>query len=115
MNTLAHEHCRPLDASSTPLSAQEADSLLALLRGWKIEHGRLRKEFRCRDYAEAMWLANQIAWLALREDHHPEMLIGYDQVRVDYHTHAVGGLSRNDFICAARIDRLTEDEAGDRR
>lgn len=106
MSRLAEEHCRPLPPGTPPLSPAEASARLAELDGWQLRDGALEKEYRCRRYAETLWLANQIAWLAEQEDHHPTLTIDYDRLRVRYTTHSVGGLSRNDFICAAKLDRL---------
>ncbi|MRD72489.1 4a-hydroxytetrahydrobiopterin dehydratase [Rhodocyclus tenuis] len=83
-----------------------AAALLGQLKGWRIVNGRLRKEVPVADFVAAMQLANAVANIAERENHHPELAIAYARVRIDFCTHDVGGLSRNDFICAARIDRL---------
>lgn len=91
-----------------PLTASEAASLLKGLKGWSLADGRLSKTFEFRNYHETMAFVNAAAWISHREDHHPDLAVGYRQCRVDYITHAIGGLSENDFICAAKIDALFE-------
>lgn len=106
MNPLAQERCCPQAPGTPALSSDESRHLLTALSGWTIEEGRLSKRFKGRDYAETLWRVNAIAWLAQREDHHPELIVGYDRLEVRLVTHSVGGLSRNDFILAAKIDQL---------
>ena len=64
------------------------------------------KTFALKNYYETMALVNAVAWIAHREDHHPTMEVGYNRLVVTFRTHSVSGLSRNDFICAAKIDTL---------
>ncbi|MFC4159465.1 4a-hydroxytetrahydrobiopterin dehydratase [Chitinimonas lacunae] len=101
--SLAQEHC---EATVPKLTDTEAEALLAQLSGWSIESGKLVKTFRFKDYYQTLAFVNASAFVSHREDHHPELLVTYDRVRVAYDTHSVDGLSRNDFICAARLDAL---------
>ena len=75
---------------------------------WRLsgEGPYLRREFKFRDFYRTMSFVNAIAHVANIEDHHPDLEIGYNYCRVQYTTHAIGGLSENDFICAAKIDRI---------
>ena len=105
---LAQQCCRTLRGSEHLVDPAQALALLGGLPGWTIgEQGTvLRKDFAFATYAAALLFVNTVAWLAERENHHPELRIGYGQVSVSYSTHDVGGLSRNDFICAAKIEAL---------
>jgi 4a-hydroxytetrahydrobiopterin dehydratase len=66
----------------------------------------IRREFRFKNFYETMAFVNAVAWISHREDHHPDLELGYNRCVVHYSTHAIGGLSENDFICAARVDAL---------
>lgn len=101
MTRLAERHAQP---KVTKLSDADARALLAELPGWAIENGVLAKNFSFANYYETMAFVNLVAWIAHREDHHPDMTVGYNRCRVEWSTHSVGGLSENDFICAARIE-----------
>jgi len=83
-----------------------ARNLVAELDGWTLADGKIGRTFRFGDHHETMAFVNAVAWISHREDHHPELTVGYAECRVRYWTHAIGGLSENDFICAAKVDRL---------
>jgi len=106
MTDLTAKKCKPCEGGVPPLDAAQAQQLLAKLRGWAIEEGRLVKRYRFRNHYETMAFVNALAWISHREDHHPDLEVGYDRCRVTYVTHAIGGLSENDFICAAKCDAL---------
>lgn len=101
---LAAEHCT--SASATLLTAQEATELLTALPGWAIESNTIRKSYRFPSYARTIGFINLVAWVAEAEDHHPDLTVGYGEVRVSFSTHHAGGLTRKDFICAARLDAV---------
>ena len=105
---LAHEKCRPCEGGRLPLNSDEVATGLRKLEGWVVENGHLAKTFQFRDYYRTIAFANAIAWISHREDHHPDLEIGYNKCRVTYITHAIQGLSENDFICAAKIDALMD-------
>lgn len=105
-STLLEDHCQPLRGAEHRLDAAQILALLKQLDGWEIDEQRLHREFHFADYKSAMLFVNAVAWLAERENHHPDLEVGYSRVKVAYSTHDVGGLSRNDFICAARIEAL---------
>ena len=90
----------------SPLKAQEIENLLRQLDGWEHESDRITKTYVFQNYYQTMAFVNAVAWLSHREDHHPDLKVGYRQCRVEYKTHAIGGLSENDFICAAKVDAL---------
>jgi 4a-hydroxytetrahydrobiopterin dehydratase len=89
----------------TPAAAQ---TLLTQLSGWTMDAAakEIRRTFSFKNYYATMAFVNAVAWIAHREDHHPDMTVGYNKVTVVFATHSVGGLSENDFISAAKIDAL---------
>ncbi len=105
MTGLAHERCSP-QAGKTALSAADAALLLAALPGWNLDGGQLCKSFHFANYHETLAFVNATAWVSHREDHHPDISLHYNRVVLRYSTHDAGGLTRNDFICAAKIEAL---------
>lgn len=108
MSDLEQKKCIPCEGGVAPLTDEEISSLLKRLKGWTCAEGKLTKTYEFRNYHETMAFVNATAWISHREDHHPDLAVGYRQCRVDYITHAIGGLSENDFICAAKIDALLD-------
>jgi 4a-hydroxytetrahydrobiopterin dehydratase len=106
MEELAKRKCKPCEGGVAPYSADQAKEMLAQLKGWILEDGKLVKLYPFRNYHETMAFVNALAWISHREDHHPDLRVGYNRCRVEYSTHAIGGLSENDFICAAKADAL---------
>jgi 4a-hydroxytetrahydrobiopterin dehydratase len=88
------------------LADTDISTRLAALDGWTREGALIVKLFRFADYHETMAFVNAVAWIAHRSDHHPDLEVGYNRCRVAYTTHDTGGLSEQDFACAARIDAL---------
>ena len=103
---LGQRTCRALPAGTPRLAPAEIDAYLEQVPGWEYKDGALSKTFAFKNYADAIGFANSVAWIAQREDHHPEMLVGHDRCRIAYSTHSLGGISENDFICAAKIEAL---------
>jgi len=108
MNPLAQKKCKPCEGGVKPFTAPEAKDLLKTLTGWTIENGKLAKVYPFENYYQTMAFVNALAWISHREDHHPDLGVHYNKCRVEYSTHAIGGLSENDFICAAKCDALFE-------
>lgn len=106
METLVKRKCKPCEGGVPAYSSQQARELLQQLKGWLLEDGKLVKVYPFGNYYHTMAFVNALAWISHREDHHPDLAVGYNQCRVTYWTHAVGGLSENDFICAAKCDAL---------
>jgi len=106
MNDLAKRKCKPCDGGVAAYSADQARDLLKSLKGWRLEDGKLVKLYPFSNYHHTMAFVNALAWVSHREDHHPDLEVGYNKCRVAYWTHAIGGLSENDFICAAKCDAL---------
>ena len=105
---LASGKCKPCEGGVSPLKDAEVRSLLKQLDGWEYAGGRIAKTYAFKNYYQTMAFVNAAAWISHREDHHPDMTVGYNQCRVEYVTHAIKGLSENDFICAAKLDHLFE-------
>lgn len=110
---LAEQHCRALGRETAPLSGPVVGELISLVHtAWRIRSGPLlARRVESRDYPALVSLAAQIGALAQIEDHHPDMELGYGRLEVSLSTHSVGGLSLNDFILAAKIDRLAEESS----
>lgn len=109
MSELARKQCIPCEAGVAPLSRSEAERLLAQLRGWDLaDEKRIHKTFKFRDFRGAMAFINRMAEVAEAEGHHPDFCVHYRLVNVTIWTHAIGGLSENDFILAAKIDQVVE-------
>ncbi len=107
MPNLASRHCVACEKDTPPLTEAQARAYLPQVPAWELREAKsLRRRFRFKDFAEAMAFVNRVAALAAEEGHHPDILISYNRVRIDLTTHAIGGLSDNDFILAAKIDRL---------
>lgn len=88
------------------MSPESVRSQLEALPGWTTDGKRIERRYVFADYWETIAFVNAIAYIVHREDHHPELTIGYDKVVVRFDTHSVGGISENDFICAARCDAV---------
>ena len=109
---LTQKRCVPCEGGIPPLDAEAVDELLLQVPGWVVANdGRLiRREWTARNFAAAVRFFNDVAELAEAEGHHPDFhLTGYRQVAIDLTTHAVGGLTENDFILAAKIDAIPFD------
>lgn len=105
-SSLAQRKCQPLPPGTPALAANEISELLGSLHGWTQTDGTIVKTFQFKNYYETMAFVNAVAWVAHQEDHHPDLEVGYNKVRITYSTHSVGGLSENDFISAAKVDAL---------
>ena len=108
MTDLAYRKCKSCEGGVDPLKPGEVDNLLKQLEGWSLADGAIAKTYSFKNYYHTTAFVNATAWISHREDHHPDMLVGYNTCRVSYITHAIGGLSENDFICAAKLDKLFE-------
>ena len=105
----AHKRCTPCEGGAKPLMPQQIGDMLPALPSWKrtADGKRIRREWQVKDFATALDFFNRIAFIAEIEDHHPDLhLTGYRRVAIEVGTHAIDGLSENDFILAAKIDAL---------
>ena len=105
MNILATQGCQPLEGQP-PMTTAQIDAHLANAAGWALLDGAIQKRYDFADYHRTMAFVNAVAWVAHSEDHHPDLLVSYNRCTVRYNTHSVGGISINDFICAAKLDAL---------
>jgi 4a-hydroxytetrahydrobiopterin dehydratase len=104
---LAQQSCKELPKGTPALSTQRIDAFHKQLKpAWRIEDGLLTREMKFQDYYQTISSVVAIAMLAQSQNHHPDLHVGYNRLKIEYSTHSVGGLSENDFICAARIDQL---------
>ncbi|MBU0594293.1 MAG: 4a-hydroxytetrahydrobiopterin dehydratase [Gammaproteobacteria bacterium] len=109
MNTeLSKKTCKPCEGGVLPLKQEKIEQMLKTLRGWEQSGKEIARTYVFQNYYETMAFVNATAWISHREDHHPDIEIGYNRCRVRYSTHAIDGLSENDFICATKIDSLFE-------
>ena len=109
---LREQHCKPLPKGSPALTLEQAAETLDQLHGdWELDRDTpaLVRSFKFRDFYQTVAFVNAVAWIANREDHHPDLEVSYNRCVVHFTTHSVGGLSENDFICAARVDALDAD------
>jgi 4a-hydroxytetrahydrobiopterin dehydratase len=109
VSRLVERKCRACKPGTPVLPAAEVERLRAELDpGWSVvaDGKALQRAFRFEDFYRTMAFANAVAWIANAEDHHPDLELGYNYCRVRFSTHSIGGLSENDFICAAKIDAL---------
>ena len=108
LERLAREHCVARRGAEHQILDSERDALMEHLPGWELQPvaGGIVKDFKFKDYHRTMAFVNAVAWIAHAEDHHPDLEVGYNHCRVRYSTHDVGGLSRNDFVCAAKVEML---------
>ena len=106
---LTSKHCRPCEGGVPALGENEVAGYLRTLKEWQLTPDRngIRRAWRVKDFATALDFINRIGRIAEEEDHHPDVhLTGYRNVAIELSTHAVGGLSENDFILASKIDLL---------
>jgi len=106
MSKLAGKKSTPLPAGTPALTRTQIDALLKEVPGWTYDGKVIAKSCPSRTTTETLAFVNAVAWLVHREDHHPDMSVGYNRCRVEFSTHSIGGISENDFICAAKIEAL---------
>lgn len=109
MNDLANRHCTAPGKTDAPLDSSQIETLQRQLHpDWKVadDGDSIRRDFTFKNFYETIAFVNALAWIANREDHHPDLEVSYKHCVVHFSTHAIGGLSDNDFICAAKTDVL---------
>jgi len=106
MSDLTQKRCVPCEGGVPPLGKSEVERLLAQIPGWSLSGKWISKEFNLKNFVQAMKFVNRVADLAESEGHHPDLHIHYNRVRFDIWTHAIDGLTENDFILAAKIEAL---------
>ncbi len=108
-SNLVNRHCEACEGIGTALTPSQITHLMPQLSdSWHIldEHTRIMRAYSFNNFYETMAFVNALAWIAHQDNHHPDLEIGYNYCRVSYSTHALKGLSHNDFICAAKLDAL---------
>jgi 4a-hydroxytetrahydrobiopterin dehydratase len=100
--------CVPCEGGTKPLNIVMIKGYLTQLPEWEYEGKEIYKTFAFQNFHETMSFVNAVAYIANREDHHPDLEVGYRACKVKYHTHAINGMSENDFICAAKVDQLLQ-------
>ena len=103
---LAKKKCIPCEAGTPPLNKEKVDELLKEIPTWELKDGHLYKKFKFRNFVEAIKFVNSVAEIAEQEQHHPDFCVHYNKVEIEIWTHAINGLSENDFIVAAKIDKV---------
>jgi 4a-hydroxytetrahydrobiopterin dehydratase len=107
---LTDRHCKPCEGGVAPLTREQAEGLLDQVMGWELsDDGKsIHRRFEFKGFYSTMAFVNAMAWVANREDHHPDFTTGYNYCEVTFSTHAIDGLSDNDFICAAKVNALLD-------
>jgi 4a-hydroxytetrahydrobiopterin dehydratase len=105
MHPLTQQRCQALEGQPA-MTADEIARHLAQAPGWSLVDGAIEKRWQFRDDLQALAFVNAVAWIAHQEDHHPAVQLLYNRCTLRFDTHSVGGISINDFICAAKVDAL---------
>lgn len=105
MSDLTRLHCQPLEGHPA-MPAADVERHLRAAPGWALVDGAIEKHFEFADFHHTIGFVNALAWIANAEDHHPDLRVAYGRCVVRFNTHSVGGISLNDFICAAKVDAL---------
>ena len=121
MSRLTQKYCQACEAGMPPMSMHEAEALMEQVPGWELMpshdnassgENKLSRKFKFKDFKEAMSFVNRVAELAEQEGHHPDIHISWNRVRLDLTTHAIKGLSENDFIMAAKVTEIRDQGPG---
>lgn len=109
---LTERHCVPCEGGVAAMGETEALALLDDLPGWHLNEDAtlIERRFEFRGFYRTMAFINAMAWIVNNENHHPDFAAGYNYCKVGFTTHAIGGLSENDFICAAKVSALLDDD-----
>ena len=108
---LKHKHCESCEGIGTALNAEQITNLIQQLnKAWEVnsDHRSIKRSYTFNNFYETMAFVNAVAWIANNENHHPDLEIGYNYCHITFMTHALKGLSLNDFICCAKVDGLVE-------
>lgn len=108
MLNLTSIRCVGCEGGIPPLTAAEISELLPQVKNWEVSEDKksISKRFTFKGFYKTMAFVNAVAWIANQENHHPDMEVGFNYCNIKYTTHAIDGLSKNDFICAAKVDAL---------
>jgi 4a-hydroxytetrahydrobiopterin dehydratase len=108
MTDLIEKHCKACEGGVSPLDKKEAEFYLKQVENWQLDENdtRITRIFSFKNYYHTIGFVNALAYISNIENHHPDLEVSYNRCIVHYRTHAIGGLSENDFICAAKADAL---------
>lgn len=108
MSELHNIRCVGCEGGIPALTTEEVNKLMPQIQGWHVssDHRFISRQYTFKNFYETMAFVNAIAWIANQENHHPDLEVGYNYCLVKYTTHAVNGLTQNDFICAAKVNQL---------
>jgi 4a-hydroxytetrahydrobiopterin dehydratase len=108
MSTLTEKTCQVCEGGVPALTKDEVIKLMSQLKEWQVndDYTKISKTFEFKGFYKTMAFVNAVAWIANQEVHHPDMQVSYNRATIHYQTHAINGLTENDFICAAKIDAL---------
>jgi 4a-hydroxytetrahydrobiopterin dehydratase len=104
---LVRKSCRACAGGAKKLEDAKVKELLKAVPDWRRSGDSISRSFKFKNYYETMAFVNAVAWIAHGEDHHPDLTVGYNSCTATYSTHSAGGLTENDFICAAKVDALS--------
>jgi 4a-hydroxytetrahydrobiopterin dehydratase len=106
--SLTDRHCKPCEGGVDPMTRQQAEMLVSQVTGWALsaDGKTINHRFEFKGFYKTMAFINAMAWIANAENHHPDYSSGYNYCDISFTTHAIDGLSENDFICAAKINEL---------
>lgn len=112
MTHLSDKKCKPCEGGVAPLDSKTVHEYLKHVSDWELDSTSkiISKTFKFKNFYHTMGFANAIAWIANQENHHPDLQVTYQRCTVSFTTHAINGLSENDFICAAKVDRLIRND-----
>lgn len=105
MTQLTELHCTPLEGSQA-MSVADIEAQLTSVPGWRFAEGAITNTYPFKNFHETMAFVNALAWICHVEDHHPDLSVSYSRCTIRFNTHSVGGISINDFICAAKVTAL---------
>ena len=106
MSDWLNKKCDACEGGVEALESSVVESFISTIPGWFFENGKLERTFDFKNHYQAISFVNAVAWISHTENHHPLMEVGFRDVKVVYWTHAIGGISDNDFICAAKVNQL---------
>lgn len=108
MSDLSKKSCKPCEGDILPMKQTEVNKSLKDIPKWETDSmvSEIFRVFEFKNYYQTIAFVNAVAWIAHTENHHPDLTVSYNRCRVRYSTHAIKGLSENDFICAAKVDAL---------
>ncbi len=106
VTSFLEKKCQACEGGVPPMEESQVMETLKSFNGWEYKKGFLSKTYKFKDHYKVMAFVNALTWVSHTEDHHPYLKIGYNDCSVNYKTVAIGGISENDFICAAKVDQL---------